>query len=163
VLDLARPSQKDVVIQVPEGQLQQIKVNDKVFVEVWALNNKIYSGHIREISPKADKITRTYITKVTLDNADENIELGMSARVRTEKVDKDVSVKLPLTAIYPLDNKTYVWVVAADMRVQLKEVEVVNDNIQDKITIHSGLENGEIVVVAGIHRLHAGQTVRLLD
>lgn len=163
VLDLARPSQKDVVIQVPEGQLQQIKVNDKVFVEVWALNNKIYSGHIREISPKADKITRTYITKVTLDNADENIELGMSARIRTEKVDKDVSVKLPLTAIYPLDNKTYVWVVAADMRVQLKEVEVVNDNIQDKITIHSGLENGEIVVVAGIHRLHAGQTVRLLD
>lgn len=163
VLDLARPSQKDVVIQVPEGQLQQIKENDKVSVEIWALNNKTFTGHIREISPKADKVTRTYATKVTLDNADENIELGMTARVRTEKIDKDVSVKLPLTAIYIQDNKTYVWVVGSDNTVQLKPVEVIADNIQEKVTVRRGLVNGERVVTAGIHRLHAGQTVRLMD
>lgn len=163
ILDLARPAQKDVVVQVPEGQLQQINVGDKVTVEIWALNNQSFNGHIREISPKADKITRTYATKVTLDNADDNIELGMSARIRTEKIDKDVSVKLPLSAIYTQDNKTFVWIVGKDNTVQLKAVEVGADNIQDKITVRSGLANGERVVIAGIHRLHAGQTVRLMD
>jgi hypothetical protein len=32
----------------------------------------------------------------------------------------------------------------------------------DRIGIRSGLQGGEIVVIAGIHKLHDGQKVRLL-
>ena len=67
------------------------------------------------------------------------------------------SAVLPLSAIFETENQAQVWIVK-DNKVALKNVTVKNfgDNEVEVV----GLNQGEIVVVAGVHKLREGQEVR---
>ena len=56
-----------------------------------------------------------------------------------------------------------VWVVnKEDNTVSLKNIKVIAYN-QDSVIVSEGLENGEIVVTAGVHSLYPGQQVKLVE
>jgi multidrug efflux system membrane fusion protein len=70
-------------------------------------------------------------------------------------------VLLPLTALARERDKPAVWVVdAATRKVALREV-TVGQYREDGMTVTAGLAAGEVVVTAGVHKLRAGQEVRL--
>ena len=50
-------------------------------LEAWADAGKRMSGHLREIAPEADRMTRTYRVRVSLDDAAPALKLGQTARV----------------------------------------------------------------------------------
>ena len=59
------------------------------------------------------------------------------------------------------DGKAAVWVVdPATSQVKLVPVEV-GEYVEDKVAILSGPNPGDIVVRAGVHKLFAGEKVRL--
>lgn len=54
-----------------------------------------------------------------------------------------------------------VWVVKDGVvNLQIVTVEAFGDN---KVRVTSGINNGDIIVTAGVHKLRAGQKVRLLE
>jgi len=68
---------------------------------------------------------------------------------------------LPATALFQDDDKAAVWVVdPATSQVNLVPVEV-GEYMEDKVAILSGLNPGDIVVRAGVHKLFAGEKVRI--
>jgi multidrug efflux pump subunit AcrA (membrane-fusion protein) len=71
-------------------------------------------------------------------------------------------IRLPLTALFQQGDKPAVWLVDAGTgQVTLTPVEVARYT-QDAVEIAGGLKTGDVVVRAGVHKLHAGQQVRVL-
>ncbi len=162
LIEVARPNFKEVSVEVPESLIQGIQENDKVAISIWALPKKSFVGHVREIAPKADKVTRTYLTKVTIDDQSDIIQLGMSARVNFEKNIGGSVAQLPPTAILVHNQEPHVWVVNPDTLTVDQRAVKISDQLANYITVYEGLNKGDLVVTAGVHRLHAGQAVRLL-
>jgi len=67
---------------------------------------------------------------------------------------------LPLSAIYQTGDAAQVWLVEGG-KVSLKNIQVTN--FDDNNVQVSGLKAGDIVVVAGVHKLREGQEVRTGD
>ena len=161
IVRVARIDEAEAVISVPENRLNELKLAKVAKVSLWANPEKIYSGSVREISPLADPATRTYRARITLHQPDDNVRFGMTATVSLSGESRR-EIFLPLSALYHHQDKTAVWVVnPKKLTVSLVNVEASAFD-SDRISIKSGLSGGEIVVQAGVHKLHEGQKVRVL-
>lgn len=160
IMKLARTDDREVVISVPENRLTELGGVKQIDISLWADPAKIYKGKLREISPSADPVTRTYAAKISVLNADPAMKLGMTANVYLRGVQRSVSVMLPATALFQDNGHAAVWVVdPATSQVKLVPVEV-GEYIEDKVAVISGLKPGGLVVRAGVHKLFAGEKVR---
>jgi multidrug efflux pump subunit AcrA (membrane-fusion protein) len=116
---------------------------------------------VREVSPQADPVTRTFEVKVGLTDPPAAMRLGVTV-TGSVQLDASPAMELPATALTEFDRRPAVWVVdPASLTVALRNVEVLRHN-PATVAIASGLEPGEIVVTAGTQALHPGQKVRLL-
>lgn len=162
VVRLAQPQQQDIVVNIPENRLDSLYIGKQVSIDFWALPKLVLTGKVREISPKSDPITRLYTVKVTLTDTDSRVHLGMTANISTIQDTVQKIVLLPLSAIYEKNNMTSVWVVNPETeKVQLIPV-MLGQFIENSISVTKGLRTGQWVVTAGTHKLHEGQSVRLL-
>jgi RND family efflux transporter MFP subunit len=162
VVKVARLDEMEVAVNVPENRLAELRAANDVDVSLWAAPGKTYNGRIREISPSADNVTRTYTVKVTVLNPDGAVQLGMTANVFLKGSSHAAVARLPLTALFQNGTEPAVWVIDPKTRqVQLKSVQV-GRYTQDYVTIVAGLTDGEQVVRAGVHKLNAGETVKVV-
>lgn len=162
VMRLARLDEKDVVINVPESRLDAVKASGEVSITLWAQPGAKFAGRIREISPSADPVTRTYTVKVTLLKASPAVQLGMTANVLLGAQGASPVIRLPLSALYQQGQQPAVWIVdPATSALVLTPVGVARYT-QEAVEISSGLKADDVVVRAGVHKLRAGQKVRVL-
>jgi RND family efflux transporter MFP subunit len=164
VLTLIKTNELEVEINVPENRVQDMSVGKDVTVGFWAMNNLQLQGKVREVSPMADSVARTYKVRISLLEPLESIQLGMTASVNAANAtgtDSNYLYLLPLSAIYQTGTQPQVWVVGDDSLVHLTDitVESFGDN-QVKVT--SGLKNKDVVVIAGVHKLRDNQEVRVM-
>jgi multidrug efflux system membrane fusion protein len=161
VIKVARLEQKEVAVNVPENRLGELKAANDVDITLWATPGKVYQGHIREISPSADAVTRTYTVKVTVLDPDATVQLGMTANVFLKRNGTHLRVaRLPLTALFQNGEQPAVWIIDPKTnQVQLKTVQI-GRYTQDYVTVVSGLNEGDVVVRAGVHKLNPGEVVR---
>jgi len=159
VLKLVRNGEKEVEINVPENRIDNLRYAKAINVSFWALPGVNVSGKIREISPVADNVSRTYKVRISLLNAPTEIKFGMTSSVCVTNVDTEQqSIKLPLSAIYQTGSEPMVWLVSNNA-VNLKSIKV-NSFDGDCVIVTDGLKPGDIVVTAGVHRLWKGQKVK---
>src|SRR3546814_14449451 len=81
VMKLARPEEKEVVFNVAENRLDELRNATGISVSLWANPDKEYAGVVREIAPGADPVTRTSAVKVTVQHPPAGMRLGMTASV----------------------------------------------------------------------------------
>lgn len=163
IVRLARPEEKDAVFSISESAFRNApEKNPEVSVSVLSNPGLKADGVVREISPVADPVTRTYTVKVALKNPPETLRLGMSVVGRL-KLETAPVVVLPLSAIYDKAGHPAVWIYEeGTSTVTLKKVELSRYEA-DRAVIESGLGKGDIVVTAGVNQLVEGQPVRLLE
>jgi multidrug efflux pump subunit AcrA (membrane-fusion protein) len=89
------------------------------------------------------------------------MRFGASVAGRLDRKAEPVVV-LPGGALFDKGGAPAVWVVGKNAEVSLKPVTVVRYEI-DRVVIGSGLNRGDIVVTAGVNRLHDRQKVRLQE
>lgn len=161
VVNLALPEEKEVVIAVAESRLAEIRYADEIKVSLWIDPKYYYPGRIREISPGADPVTRTYRVRISLLEIDDKVQLGMTTTVFIIQKKEGLVAELPLTALFQEGGQPAVWIYSPETsQVHLQKVAILEYQY-DSVLIQSGLENGQIVVTAGVHKLHPGQQVRL--
>src|SRR4249919_3914611 len=107
---LAADGEREVAISVPEQGLNRFAVGRELAVELWTRPGQQFPATVRELSPSADPVTRTYAARVAFSAPPEGIELGQSARVYA-RVDGDAHLRLPLSALTQDDGQAAVWVV----------------------------------------------------
>ena len=68
-------------------------------------------------------------------------------------------VSVPLSAVYIKDNITGVWQIAADGKLKLVPVTIVQYR-ENAALVKGGISLGNIIVAAGVHKLHEGDMVK---
>jgi RND family efflux transporter MFP subunit len=165
VVRIARTDEKEVLIALPENRVAELAGAGDVGVTLWAAPDKHYRGRVREVSPQADPLTRTYAARVAILDADAGVRLGMTARVDLGlgKDGKHGAVTLiPAGSVFQIGKRPAVWVIGGDARVHLRPVDVVAWR-DDGVAISGGLAEGERIVAAGAHKLAEGEAVRLAE
>lgn len=161
VLRVAEGNEKEVVIAVPEGDVEKVRTAEGFAVVLSSLPGRSWAGRLRELSPSADPATRTFAARISVPEADESVRLGMSARVEAKVSRGDTALRLPLSAFFTRNDQANVWVVdPATQTVALTKVET--DGVAgNEMRVKAGLQSGQLVVTAGASLLEPGQKVRL--
>ena len=158
-MQLTRQGGRDAVFDVLEAL---IRTGPRDPVVQIALTNdpKVRAiGRVREISPQADSVTRTYQVKVGIVDPPPEMQLGATV-TGSVKLPAPPGVTIPPTALTEADGHPAVWVVDPKRQtVSLRDIDVARYDPANVIVAH-GLENGETVVTAGAQTLHPGQKVR---
>lgn len=159
---LAPDGEREVAIAFPENEVARFKPGMAAEVTLWsgADGQKPLSGKIREIAPMADPVTRTYAARVALPGVDPRLPVGQTASVRFPEAGAGKAIRLPLSAIFQQGAQAAVWIVGADNTVSLKPV-TLGEMAGDAVSVTAGLSGGERIVAAGVHKLSAGEKVRL--
>lgn len=159
VMTLVQDGEWEVEISVPENRIDELRKLPQVKVSFWALPNISIDGAVREISPMADPLTRTYKVRISLANPSPEIKLGMTASVALMGSDAQTAATIPLSAIYQNGDTPNVWVVNGDT-VTLRQIQTGKFG-DGTIQVIAGLQQGDRIVTAGVHKLSEGQKVKL--
>ncbi len=161
IVRLARKGGRDAVFDVPAQLIRAAPSDPAITVTLSDDPNVSVQGHVREVSPQANPVTRTFAVKVGLSDPPEKMRLGATVIGRMELAAIPV-FDIPASALTRANQQPSVWVVDPKKKtVSLRHVDVVRFD-QNQVSVSNGLEDGEIVVTAGVQALHPGQQVRLL-
>jgi len=161
IIRVARKDGRDAVFDVPSQVLRSAPSDPLITVTLTDDPAVKATGRVREVSPQADPVTRTFEVKVGLTDVPQAMRLG-STVVGRMQLDTTPTIEIPAAALTEFDRRPAVWVVdPASLTVAPRTVEVLRHN-PATVAISSGLEPGDIVVTAGTQALHPGQKTRLL-
>lgn len=162
VLTLVQDGEIEVEISVPENRIEEFRRAKQIKVSFWAIPDLSIDGQIREISPVALSTARTFNVRVTLINPPPEIKLGMTASVSVNGSGDGAAIAgIPLSAVYQTGDSPAVWVVSNET-VGLRKIKI--DGFEsEQVKVTEGLNEGEIIVTAGVHKLMEGQKVRVGD
>jgi RND family efflux transporter MFP subunit len=158
VLRLARDGEREVAIAVPETLVATLHPGHTAEIRLWN-GDRAYRGRLRELSPAADPVTRTYAARVSFLDADAQVILGMTASVSFAE-STAAAPTVPLAALFQQGQDFAVWTVGQDNLLALKTVRIARYGDAGAV-IADGLQTGERIVAAGVHKLTAGQKVRI--
>jgi len=159
---LARDGDVEVEIAVPENRVAGYRVGSPAALEAWA-DGKRVAGHVREIAPEADRTTRTYRVRVSLDDVTATPKLGQTMRVFFVDAAVAAQTLVPLSALYETAGKPAVWIVdARTHQVHLAPVDVAAYREQG-VMLTSGVEPKQWIVTAGVHKLRDCDAITPVD
>ncbi len=162
IVRIARQEGRDAVFDVPAQVLRSVPNNAEINVRLVEDPKVMAQGRVREVGEQADPVTRTFQVKIGLINPPPEMRLGSTVNGSTQLASVP-AVALPASALTRQAVRSAVWVVdPATHLVSLRDVEIANF-FPDTVIVTNGLENGDIVVTAGVQALHPGQKVRLLE
>ncbi len=162
VLRLAPDGEREVAIAIPESQLANLRLGAPAEVILLAAGAVPLAGRLRELAPAADPASRTYAARVALNRPGPEVALGMTARVRFTTGEKNEGLLIPLSAVFQQGKGAAVWIVAADRTISLRPVQVAAWR-DDGAVVTGGLAAGERIVSNGVHRLAAGEKIRIIE
>lgn len=162
VMRLARADTLEVAISIPESRMPEAQALGDAEVSLWADKQAVFRGRLRELSPVADPVTRTYAARVSILEPDARVLLGMTAKLRFLHQPGERHLTVPLTALFQQDGRAALWVVQPDQTVILRPVSVASYR-EDTAVVQSGVQAGERIVVAGVHKLTRGERVRVVE
>ena len=158
---VARQFGRDAVFDVPAQLIRSAPADPEIAVSLTDDPTVTAVGRVREISPQADPVTRTFEAKVGLTNPPQAMLLGATVTGRMQ-MDAVAAIEVPATALTRFNRQPAVWIVDPSSRtVSMRNIEVLRFD-QDTVAISRGLDTGEIVVTGGMQALHPGQKVLLL-
>jgi RND family efflux transporter MFP subunit len=158
---VARLAEKEAVVAIPETLVERAKTGTAT-VTLWSDPNKKYAAKLREISPSADPVTRTYLAKFSLPDAGENVELGMTATLTLADPATERVARLPLSALFRQGGDPSLYVVDGKGEVTLRPVKVKSYESND-VVITGGVEEGAKVVALGVQKIDPSQRVRVVS
>ncbi|MCW5735541.1 MAG: efflux RND transporter periplasmic adaptor subunit [Enhydrobacter sp.] len=160
MVKLARSDELEISVGVPEHRLKTVRDASRVTFELWSDTGRRYAAKLRELSPSADPMTRTYPARFTVVEPPPFIGIGMTASLILARPDPVQLAEVPLSAIFQQGKEPAVWVVdPATGTVSLRPVTISRWRDETAL-IASGVRNGEIIATAGVHKLEPGQKVK---
>ena len=169
---LAWSGDTDITIDAPEARLGAISVGQQAIVTFPALPNRRFEARVREVAPAADPQSRTYRVKLSLTSPDRDVRLGMTGEAVLANAEGqggrtaadgsgngNALFVVPATAIFHRGAQPAVWVVRPkDSTLELRPVATSRYDAATA-TVTSGLQDGDQVVLAGVHAVFAGESV----
>lgn len=164
VCTLLSGNNTEVEVGVPDKLIYSLSRGKKARVEFNALPGNMYNATVTEVGMQPNPES-TYPVTLVLNSPAPKVRSGMSALVQFNFAGGQKSaILLPLSAVaQEAYGPKYVWEVdPQSMKTRKKKVKTGAVS-EDKIRILSGVKNGDIIVVRGVHRLRPGMKVKPIN
>ncbi|HLT27026.1 MAG TPA: efflux RND transporter periplasmic adaptor subunit, partial [Zeimonas sp.] len=164
IVRVARQGGRDAVFDVP-ARVKEAAGGLDPEVTVTLVSDPAVTaiGRVREVSPRADAVTRTFAVRVGLADPPAAMRLGTTVTGSIQLGGDGGAIRIPASALTSAEGRPAVWVLDADSgTVSLRSVVVERSDLFE-VTVSEGLAPDEIVVTAGVQTLRPGQKVRLLQ
>jgi RND family efflux transporter MFP subunit len=143
-----------VKISVPENEVARITRGIKSRFSVSALDDREFGGTVTNISPVADRISRTYEAKILVPNADLALKPGMVCDVTMEQTMQKEMILIPYQCVSKdSDNRTFVYLADPATKRARKQVIQTGQYQGEGVEVIAGLEPGQTVVNGGKEKL----------
>ncbi len=155
---------------VPQQAVDQVRLGQEVTVRVDAYKDAKFTGEISAINPKVETGSRNVLIRATLKNPDHKLLPGMYATVDITTGSTHNYVTLPQTAITynPYGDTVYVIVEGKDKDAEGKPQLIARQTFiavgptrGDQVAVLKGVDEGDMVVTAGMIKLHNGSVVMI--
>ena len=145
-------------IKVPENYVGVLKTGLKAEVTSSAYK-KIFNGKIETISSRIDPSTRSILSRIVVDNSDFKIIPGqlMTVKIIYDEIDQ---IGVPESAVTIQGNTAFVYTVDNDV-VQKRNIEIGKRNF-GKVSVLSGLNEGEVVIAEGVSKVRDKAKVKII-
>ncbi len=168
ILILQDNSSLEIKVNVPERDLAQRKKGGPKpdpQVIISSFPDRQFPAHFKEVSTTADPVTRTFELTLAFDTPEDiRVLPGMTAKVTIRvpaKADNTGATLIPAHAVLADDDgNSTVWVINPNTMLAERRIIEVGSLSGDSIMLLSGLEQGELIAISGVHQLSEGQKVR---
>jgi membrane fusion protein (multidrug efflux system) len=145
-------------IKVPENYVGVLKTGLKAEVTSSAYK-KIFNGKIETISSRIDPSTRSILSRIVVDNSNSEIIPGqlMTVKIIYDEIDQ---IGVPESAVTIQGNTAFVYTVDNDV-VQKRNIEIGKRNF-GKVSVLSGLNEGEVVIAEGVSKVRDKAKVKII-
>jgi RND family efflux transporter MFP subunit len=153
----------EVVADVNEASIGQLREGQSAEVAVDAFPNQKWKGVLKQIIPTADSAKATVQVKVTIINPGDRLLPEMSSSVsflQSERTDAEMREPARLWVPASALAAGNVAVVDAEKHVALRHV-TTGAVREQRIEITSGIKSGDRIVTNGAEALKDGQLVRI--
>lgn len=165
VTELKDLSQMKLDFSIPSRFLTELRIGDKIVTTTDAYFEQSFEAEIETILPQVDVSTRSVQVRAKLTNENVLLYPGMLMKVSLQQAPKTV-LFIPETAIVPMADKTFVYVLRPDeaelFKLQRREVRL-GMRQPGLVEVVTGLALGDQVVSQGALRVRPGQVVRAID
>ena len=145
-------------IKVPENYVGVLKPGLKTEITSSAFN-KVFNGKVDSISSRIDPSTRSILARILVDNSGFEIIPGqlMTAKVIYNEVNQ---VGVPESALTIQGDTAFVYVVIEGM-AEKRNVVIGKRNF-GKVSIVSGVSEGDLVISEGISKVRSKTKVKII-
>jgi len=163
IVRVARQGGRDAVYGVPARVIEAAAPLDPDVTVALASDPGVRTtGRVREVSPQADPVTRTFQVRVGLTDPPQAMRLG-STVTGSILLGSEAGIRIPASALTSSQGTAAVWLLdPSTSSVSLRLVRVESQGVAE-VVIAEGLAPEDIVVTAGVQTLRPGQKVRLLQ
>ena len=159
VVQLMQGKELEAVISIPENRLAMVR-DLKPTISFWSNPNANVAAKLREVSPIADPISRTYDAKFTFLDDASHLSIGMTATVHLVAPNQ-TEIPIPVSAIANNLDETVVWRIDENGgSVQAIAIEVVQIR-NETAMVRGPLQPGDLLVSAGVQRIDEKVRVRV--
>lgn len=144
----------NVKISVPEKEVSKIKKGQKTEILVAAPGNKHFEGVVVNVSPVADKFSRTYGAKIEVNNPQLELKPGMVCDVQLHLQLNNSIVLVPYPSVTQDENgNSFVFRVDSVQKKAVKQIVKTGYYMGFDVEILAGLTEGQEVVCEGKYKL----------
>lgn len=140
------------VAQVPEQQIEHVKVGQDVTIEVPALNHAPLVGKLIYVGQIVNPETRTVLVRTELDNTQGHLKPAMLASmvIQSKPVPR---LFVPSSAVVREEDEDFVYLQLAPNRFRLTRVKLSSEQNGKRIVL-DGVKAGDQVVTEGAFHLN---------
>ncbi|MGS0682006.1 efflux RND transporter periplasmic adaptor subunit [Shewanella sp. 125m-7] len=144
---------------VPERFLQALALGKKVEATAVAFDDEVFKGKVVSIDSRINPKTRTVIVRAEIPNPTQRLLPGMLMKVMLIKTSRDALI-LPESAIIPIQDRHYVYVVNDEDVIEQKQVSL-GLRKRGWVEIIDGVVLDEQVVIRGLLKVRPGDKVKV--
>lgn len=141
-----------IEVGIPQNFINLVSVGGDAQITISALSGETVPGKIKYISPQADEQSGTFLAEIHFKNSKSNlIRAGMTAKVNLSIVNTNKQLVIPDYALITKNGEDAIYKISKN-QANLTPVTVLQ-TFGSQVTISSGIEEGDTIVVVGMKNL----------
>ncbi len=161
VLQLMRTDELEAIVSLPEYLVADVK-KLRATATFWSRPGLKLQAELRELSPMADPISRTYDARFRLIESAPDLTIGMTASVLLRNSAED-GLCIPITSIASRNELPIVWrIESLSGHVEAVAVDIIQYRNETAI-VRGPFRSGDRIVSAGVQRVDENSRVRVWE
>ncbi len=147
-------------IKIPESYVGILKPGLKAEITNSAFLGKIFKGKVSSISSRIDPSTRSILARISVNNKNFEIIPGqlMTVKIIYNEINQ---IGVPESSVTIQGSTSFVYVVNNDT-AEKRNIKIGNRNF-GKISVESGLEEGDLVISEGVSKVRNKSKVKIIN